>query len=193
MVTGAVLAGGKSRRFGRNKAVEIFRGKRLIDHCLEIIHTFCDPVFVVANDLDPYLDVEATLIRDVIPHQGPIGGIYTALVFSPREWVFIKAADMPFLIPELLQIILDSREDADLVVLIRGQVYEPLLALYNRRCISAIAGILEDSERSVTAIFEKLRVKAVGEEQWRPFDPEGRSFLNVNTPEDWKELVSNYI
>jgi molybdopterin-guanine dinucleotide biosynthesis protein A len=147
---------------------------------------------VVANDLEPYLDLQATLIRDLIPHQGPIGGIQTALISSPHEWVFIKAADMPFFVPELFRMMLDSTRDADLVIPVHGKLFEPLLALYNRRCIPAIASVLKSGERSVTAIFEKLRLKTIGEEQWRIVDAEGSSFLNVNTPEDWAELTAKF-
>jgi molybdopterin-guanine dinucleotide biosynthesis protein A len=192
LVTGAILAGGTSRRFGRNKALEVFREKRLINHYLEGISRLCDPFFVVANDLEPYLDLQATVIRDLIPHRGPIVGIRTALISSPHERVFIKAADMPFLVPEFLRMMLDATEDADLVVPVHGKVFEPLFGLYNRRCIPAIAGVLETDERSVTAIFEKVRLKTIGEEQWRIVDDEGRSFLNVNTPEDWAQLISKF-
>lgn len=191
-VAGAVLAGGRSRRFGRNKATAVFRGKRLIDHCLESICRVCDPVFLVANDLNPYLDLRASLIRDVVPHQGPLGGIQAALISSPHDWVFIKAVDMPFLVPELLRMMLDATGDADLVVPVRGKLFEPLLALYHRRCLPAIAEVMESGERSVLAIFEKLRLKTVGEEKWRIVDAEGRSFLNVNTQEDWAELITKF-
>ncbi len=135
---------------------------------------FLRPRFVVANDLD----LQSTLIRDVLPHRGPIGGNH--------------AADMPFLVPELFRIMFDWTENADLVVPVRGKVFEPLLALYNRRCLPAIAKVLESSERSVTAFFEKLRLEAIGEEQWRIVEAEERSFLNVNTQEDWAELITRF-
>ena len=102
------MAGGESRRFGRNKALEPYRGKRFIDHCVESLRTHCEPVLLVANDLSLYYDVDATLIRDVITHQGPLGGIYTALLFSPWEWVLVKATDMPFLVVELVQMMARS-------------------------------------------------------------------------------------
>ena len=192
MITGAILAGGKSRRFGRNKTVEVLGGKRLINHCLEGIQRFCDPVFVVANDLEPYADLEVSLIRDLVAHQGPLGGIQAALASSPHEWVFVKAADMPFLVPGLVRLMLASTMDADLVVPVGRKGFEPLLALYNRRCLPAIERLLGSNERSVTAIFDRVRLKTIGENQWRKIDGEGRSFLNVNTPEDWTDLIVNY-
>jgi molybdopterin-guanine dinucleotide biosynthesis protein A len=163
----------------------------MIDHSLQGLRPLCDPLFVVANDLHPYIDVRATLLQDIVSQEGPLGGIFTALVFSPNDWLFVKAVDMPFLVPELLSAMLVLRTGADLVVPMQGDYYEPLLALYSRRCIAAIAGILEGRERRIISLFKKVRVKSIPEDQWRALDPEGRSFFNVNTPEDWERLVCN--
>lgn len=191
MITGAVLAGGRSQRYGRNKALEVFHGKRLIEHGVELLHSFCDPVFVVANDLSLYYGLEATLIQDIIPGQGPLGGIYTALLFSPHEWVFSRATDMPFLLPGLPSLMCEIKEGFDAVVPVCNSLYEPLLALYHRRCIAAIAAVLEKGERKITSFFKRVRIKALQEHEWRSVDPEGRSFRNVNTPEDWKSIEWN--
>jgi molybdenum cofactor guanylyltransferase len=189
MVTGVVLAGGESRRFGRNKALELFAGKRLIDHCAESLHAFCDPVLVVANDLRLYYDVHATLVRDLTPHQGPLGGIYTALLFSPHPWILVRATDMPFLVAEIPAMLLQAREGADVVVPVVEQGYEPLLALYHRRCLPVIAATLESSGRKIVDFYQKVKVRPLEQAQWRTVDPEGRSFWNLNTPEDWHRLV----
>ena len=188
MVTGAVLAGGESRRFGRNKALEPYRGKRFIDHCVESLRLHCGPLLVVANDLSLLYDVNATLVRDVLPHQGPLGGIYTALLFSPWEWVLVKATDMPFLVPELVTLLLQAREQVDVVVPTVAEYYEPLLALYHRRCLPVVADTLQREERRIVDFYRKVKVRAVSEAEWRPADPQGRSFWNMNTPEDWQQL-----
>jgi molybdopterin-guanine dinucleotide biosynthesis protein A len=188
LLTGAILAGGESRRFGRNKALEVFRGKRLIDHNIETVKAFCNPVFVVANDLSPYYDVAGTLIQDIQLHQGPLGGIYTALLFSPHDWVLVKATDMPFLTPDLVKFMLKMKQGGDVVVPSHKGWYEPLLALYHRRCLSVIAEVLEKNEKQIVAFYSKAKVKVLSEEEWRSIDPEGRSFWNVNVPEDWERL-----
>jgi molybdenum cofactor guanylyltransferase len=191
VLTGAILAGGRSLRFGRNKALEVFEGNRLIDRGVDGLRPYCDPVLVVANDLGPYFDVRATLVQDIVPHYGPLGGVYTALLFSPNHWVITRATDMPFLIPDLLQMMLDIREGCDAVVPLLNERYEPLLALYSRRCIPAIADLIESGERKVMAFYRKVRMHYLAETEWRSVDPEGLSFKNVNTPEDWKQLRWN--
>lgn len=189
MLTGAVLAGGRSVRYGRNKAFEVFEGERLVDRAVGALRERCSPVFLIANDLRPYLGVSATLLRDIVPFQGPLGGIYTALLFSPNDWVVVRATDMPIFVPEMLECMLDlSGSGADAVVPRLGENYEPLFALYHRRCMPAIAEVLEGPQRNVISIYNKIRLRIFEEDQWRPVDPQGLSFRNVNTPEDWNTL-----
>ncbi len=189
MLTGAVLAGGRSVRYGRNKALEIFEGGRLVDRAVEALGGCCSPVFVVANDLKPYWTVHATLLRDIVPFQGPLGGIYTALLFSPNDWLVVRATDMPLFVPEMLERMLAlTSGGADAVVPRLGEKYEPLFALYHRRCIPAIADVLEGPHRNVISFYRKIRLLLFEEEQWRAVDPNGLSFRNVNAPEDWSTL-----
>jgi len=188
MLTGSVLAGGKSVRYGRNKALEVFHGKGLIEHAVESLRAVCDPVLVVANDLTPYLHIRATLVQDVICDQGPLGGIYTALLFSPHNWALVKATDMPFLAQELVKKMYSSREGYDVVAPMLNERYEPLLALYSRRCLPAIAAALERGDRKITAFFRKVKVRELSEADWRMADPNGLSFKNVNTPENFEQL-----
>ncbi len=187
-MTGAVLAGGKSVRFGKNKALEEFQGKRFVERAIESLRPFCDPVIVVVNDLAPYAELGVTLVRDVVPHQGPLGGIYTALLFSPSEWVMVKATDMPFLVPGMASLMIGAREGFDAVVPKREGYFEPLLALYSRRCLPAIARQLEGERRQIVEFYRKIKVRSIPQEEWQGIDPGGVSFKNVNTPEDLAEI-----
>jgi molybdopterin-guanine dinucleotide biosynthesis protein A len=189
LITGAVLAGGKSLRFGKNKAFQQLRGKRFIDLAIESLRPFCDPVMAVVSEIEPYLDTGVMLAQDIIQDRGPLGGIYTALLFSPAEWVFVRATDMPFLVPELASMIIDAKERFDAVVPKMNDYYDPLLALYNRRCIPAIARQLrEPDKRQVIGFYRKIRILTVTEREWREVDPDALSFKNVNTPSDLAEI-----
>ena len=190
MITGAVLAGGKSLRFGKNKALQTFKGKRFIDIALDSLRPFCDPVMAVVNEIEPYADTEAMLVRDIIPDMGPLGGIYTALVFAPSEWVFVKATDMPFMVPQMASLIIEARKgNVDAVVAKEGDFFDPLLALYHRRCLPVISHQIQAREnRQVVAFYRKIRLRTISEAQWRKVDPEGLSFKNVNTLSDLAEI-----
>jgi molybdopterin-guanine dinucleotide biosynthesis protein A len=189
LITGAVLAGGRSLRFGKNKAFQQLGGKRLIDLAIESLRPFCDPVMAVVSEIEPYLDTGVMLVRDIMQHQGPLVGIYTALLFSPTEWIFVKATDMPFLVPELAALIIDAKEGFDAVVPTENDYYDPLLAMYNRRCLPAIARqIQEPDERQVIGFFRKIRIRTLSDKEWRKVDPDAHSFKNVNTPSDLAEI-----
>lgn len=191
MIAGAVLAGGESRRFGRNKALELFQGVRLIDRAVTNLKALCDPVMVVANDLMPYADLDVLLVRDVVPRFGPLAGIFTALYFSPHPWVFVRATDMPFLNLSLAQamISLTHTTPAEVIVLKKGENFEPLMALYHEHCLPHIRRCIAADRRQIISFYRSVRVHAVEESQWRRYDPEGRSLWNINTPEDWQCLL----
>ena len=189
MITGVVLAGGKSLRFGKNKAFQQLGKKRFIDLAIESLRSFCNPVMAVVSEIEPYLDTGAMLVQDIIPHQGPLGGIYTALLFSPSEWIFVKATDMPVLVPELASLIISVKEGFDAVVPTVENYHEPLLAVYHRRCLPAIRRQLrEPGKRQVIGFFRKVRIRTVTEDEWRKVDPGALSFKNVNTPSDLAQI-----
>lgn len=189
MITGVVLAGGKSSRYGRNKTLEVFQGERLIDRAVAMLRPQTETVLVIGGDLSPYYDVKATLLQDIVPHQGPLGGIYTALLFSPHEWIFVRAADMPFFVPDLFSYMARYVDERfDVIIPMWGDFYEPLLAFYSRRCVDAMARALQRQERQIVKVFKKLRVKSVNAGEWQKIDPEGLSFKNINTLEDMKEI-----
>ncbi len=188
MVTGVILAGGGSSRYGRNKALEDFRGERLVDRCVAHLIHHTHPLLVVTNDLAPYYGVRGTLVQDIVPHQGPLGGILTALLFSPHGWIFVKAVDMPFFVPELFTLMTGHTKHHDVVVPMHNGHYEPLFALYSRRCLPAVLRNLERKERRMAAFYRKLRVKVLSEKHWKRVDPEGLSFKNINTLQDMVRL-----
>ena len=188
MLTGAILAGGKSLRYGRNKALEVIRGKSLIEHAVASLCRLCDPVLMVANDLTLYLHLRVVLVQDAIPEQGPLGGIYTALLFSPHPWILAKATDMPLLVEDLARMMLTLREGHDVVLPTLNDRYEPLVALYSRRCLAPVAIALEKGERKIVSFFPKVKVKVLPEADWRAVDPDGLSFSNINTPENLEQL-----
>ncbi len=190
MITGVVLAGGTSSRYGRNKALDEFHGERLVDRCVAQLSHHTRQVMLIANDLSPYYSTKATLVQDILPQRGPLGGILTALVFSPHDWVFVKAADMPFLSPGLFPLMMELMGAHDVVVPVNNGHYEPLLALYHRRCLAAVLRTLQREEHRVVASYKKLKVRVMTEKHWQRVDPEGISFRNINTRHDMIRVLS---
>jgi molybdopterin-guanine dinucleotide biosynthesis protein A len=183
-VVGTILAGGKSRRFGRNKAFALFQGERLIDRQIRILRSLFREVLVVTNAPELYLDLDVTTVQDVIPGRGPLGGIYTGLLFARAERVFVTACDMPFLQPPLIRRIVELSGDHDVVIPQLGDYLEPLHALYSPRCLPHIKRMLDREALQVIGFFPAVKVHRLSREEIRQFDPTGLSFFNVNTEDE---------
>jgi len=183
-IIGVVLVGGKSRRYGRNKALEVFHGERLIDRQLRKVQALFPEVFVITNELGNYLHLEVTLIRDVIPGLGPLGGIYTGLLFAQGRSVFVTACDMPFLQPAVVEHMVQLSRNNDVVVPEKKEGLEPLHAIYSSRCLPHIKKMLDRGKFQVVSFFPAVKVYRLSQEEMQELDPHGLSFFNINTPDD---------
>ncbi|MDF1541828.1 MAG: formate dehydrogenase accessory sulfurtransferase FdhD [Anaerosomatales bacterium] len=189
--TAAVLAGGRSMRMGVDKTLLEVDGVPLVARVVESVTRVCAHTFVVTNrpeSLDGIdLADEVTVLTDEVPYQGPLGGLVTALKEAPDEWVLAVAADMPYLSEAVVQALWDARDGADAVMPVTPEGPEPLLALYSRACLPAARRVLATGRRRLVAIFSEINAVEVPIESLRSVDPELRSFLNVNTPEELAE------
>ena len=191
-MVGVVLVGGKSRRYGRNKALEFFQGERLIDRQVRTVGSLFSEVLVITNEPELYLHLDVTIIRDVIPRQGPLGGIYTGLLFAQGKSVFVTACDMPFVQPAVVKRMVQLATDYDVIVPEKIEGLEPLHAIYSSRCLPHIEKILADGTLQVVNFFPAVKVYRLSSEEIGQLDPQGLSFFNINTPDDMdraKELL----
>jgi molybdopterin-guanine dinucleotide biosynthesis protein A len=183
-ITIAVLAGGASRRMGSDKSFVELAGKPLIQHTLERVRKLKAPVLLVTNAPERYQQYQVAMVGDVVPGKGSLGGIYSALTQSTTPFVLCVACDMPFLNVNLLTYLLSLRTGFDAVVpMIDGQP-QGLHAVYHRHCAEPIRELMDRNELRITNLFDRLRVRLVGEAAMRAIDPGLRSFTNLNTPEE---------
>lgn len=187
-----VLAGGKSSRMGRAKALLPFGGEPLIAHIVRSLGLlFAEAVVVAAPDQEmPPLPV--TLVRDEVAYQGPVGGIYYGLKAASGEVAFVTACDVPFLNLPLISYLVSEISDYDVVVPIWQGRLQPLHAVYRRGVAAALRGQLERGELRPIFLFDKVRTRKIQEDSLRQFDPEGLSFLNMNTPEDYQAALARW-
>ncbi len=187
-VTGIVLAGGRSRRLGRDKAVETIAGQALIARVLDSLSHVAQELVVVVNDHErerelPLPDSVITAV-DIYPDTGSLGGIFTGLTASGNQWGIVVACDMPFLNLELLEHLLAFREGHDLVVPVIDHRPEPTHAAYSRVCLPAIETRLRANDLKIAKFFDDVRAKYVSQRRVEEIDPGGLSFFNINTEED---------
>lgn len=190
-----ILAGGVSRRLGRDKAVEPFGDEtllhRVVRRASEVVGSN-DVVIVVAQEGQAErapADIPHRLVVDVLPGAGTLGGIYTGLEAARNEWALVVACDMPFLSAPLLRYMAGLRNNVDAVVPVIDERPEPTHALYSRRCLPAISERLQTGRLKASGFLESVRVRYVEEDEARRFDSELLSFFNVNRPEDLARAV----
>jgi molybdopterin-guanine dinucleotide biosynthesis protein A len=187
MVAGAVLAGGASRRMGRDKATLVVGGVELASLALAVAARVADPVVLVAPEGHPARRLAAAPVAD--PGRGPLAALAAALDALDADHVLVLAGDHPGLRVELLAhlVALAGRVEAEAVACRRGPRLEPLVAVYRRAPALALArSRLADpaGDRSLTGLLAGLRTLVVEEPQWRPLDPDGRSFVDLDDPAD---------
>ncbi len=183
-VTVAILAGGASRRMGANKSLVELEGKPLIQHVLDRVQRLNVPILLVTNQFDLYRRFQVSMVADVLPGKGSLGGIYSALTHSSSPFTLCVACDMPFLNVDLLTYLLSLRTGFDAVVPMIESQPQGLHAVYHRRCTQPIRNLLDRNELRISGIFDHLRVRLVSEAAIRLIDPDLRSFTNLNTPEE---------
>lgn len=191
-VTAAVLAGGRSQRMGVDKTLLPLDGEPLVRRVAETVGTVCEHVVVVTNRPEALaeagLDDSVRVLADEVAYQGPLGGLATALAAAEDEWVLAVAADMPWLEPALVRALWEARGDAQVVMPVSEKGPEPLLALYHRSCLDEARRVLASGRRRLIALLPSATVVEVPLDSLRAYDPELRSLVNVNTPEELLEV-----
>jgi molybdopterin-guanine dinucleotide biosynthesis protein A len=183
-VAGFILLGGKSSRYGSNKAFVEIDGVRLVDRVAGVMQTIFQRVVLLTNTPEEYAYLKMPMVKDLVKGFGPMGGIYTGLMTMSDEAGFFVACDMPFLSESLIRHIVDLRDDFDAVVPRMDWMLEPLHALYSKKCVPVIQGAIGQQEHQILKCFAELRVRYVDEEELRLWDPDLRSFFNINKPDD---------
>jgi len=183
--TGVILAGGKSRRMGRDKLPLKIGNATLLDRVHDALASRCGEIFVVGER--GYAPAGARRIPDLRPgRQGPLAGIEAGLDAARRRPVFVAAGDGPFLTGDLVGYLLGLlSEHVSAVVPTFGDGAHPLCAAYGREVRPAVSAALDGGIRSVREVLEGLPgVRYVGEEELRRFGDPNLLLTNVNSPED---------
>jgi FdhD protein len=179
---GVILAGGESRRMGRDKAFLPFRGGTLVETVAARLRDACDGVLVVSRDPGRFETLGLRAVADALPERRSLVGIYTGLLHAGRP-IFACGCDMPFLCGPLIRHMAALADGAD-VVMPRLKDYEPLHAVYTPACLEPIRRVLAAGGRNAD-ILAGVRAHILDEEELRRFDAALRSFVNLNTPEDY--------
>jgi len=178
--TAVILAGGESRRMGRDKAQVEFRGETLLNRAIVNLLPLFDEIVVSVRQP---LCIDVAQVIDV--GGGPMMGLVAALKYARTDWVFAMGVDMPFVVPDVVQHMAEQRTDHDAVLAeIEGKL-QPMPAFYAKdTCLPAMQSCIKQGNRSLMRLIPSLHTAILAGDDLRPIDPDLRSFTDFDTPED---------
>jgi molybdenum cofactor guanylyltransferase len=187
LATGIILAGGQSRRMGRDKAFLPFGRGLLIERVIEVIQQVTADVILITNSPEQYQRFGLPMYTDVIPDAGSLGGIYTGLVSAKTPYGLCVACDMPFVKPDFLRFLCDTVATADVVIPRNAEDFQPLCAVYSQTCREPIRQKIAAGRLKITGFFDQVRVRVIDGELLARYDPHDVMFFNANTPEEYAQ------
>lgn len=185
VMVGFVVAGGQSRRMGRDKALLPWNGGTLLDHAVTRLRAVCREVRVLSGGDRRYADRGLPVDVDAIADGGPLAGLATALTVAAPRSVLLLGVDIPFVTVPLLAHIRDALAGWDAAVPVLAPGAEPLCAAYGAACGAAVQGVLTAGQRKMTSFWPRVRVRQLGEEDLAPFGPSARLFRNLNDSSEY--------
>ncbi len=180
-----ILAGGASRRMGRDKATmphPLRPAESMLEHTVSVLARRCSPVFVVAAPGQPLPIVAAEVLDDDVPGEGPLLATARGLRAAAEagaDRAVVSAVDMPHLCVALVDL-LAARDDADVVLPWDGRDHY-LAAVYRTRLADSIDALVAGGARSMRSLVDSVQTRRC---ELDPTGPLGRALLNVNEPPD---------
>lgn len=195
-MTGTILSGGENSRIPYIKGFLTVEGETIIGRSLEMLRKVFGRVVISTNSPEWYFRFGVPLIGDVRKEKGPMIGILSVLAATGDD-LFVAACDMPFLNEGLIRFMADTfraqraegRGGCDAVVPVFRGKKEPLVAIYSVAVTDTIERMLGEGKRGLIEMLDRMDVRYIPEEEVMRFDPEGRSFVNINTMEDYHRIT----
>lgn len=182
-MTGVVLAGGKSSRFGQDKGLYPFRGKPLAYHALNIVRPHCRELLISANDhAEAYNQPVVHTIQDIYPDCGPLGGIHSALYHAEHRYIAIISCDSPFIPSEIYDFLYQNMGDHQCIMPAHNHFIETMCAIYTKDSLSVIEKAIRSGTYKIIEAVKQLNCHYLNIERTPFYYPD--IFHNINYPED---------
>jgi molybdopterin-guanine dinucleotide biosynthesis protein A len=180
--TAIIMAGGESQRMGRDKAKVILGEKTLLQTVAATMQRLFPRVIVSVRR--PRAETELPQVCDEQPDGGPLAGLVASLGQITTPWAFMVACDMPFVVPEVVELLAAYRSGHQAVVPVVHGHPQPLAAFYAASCLVPLRASLSGQQKGLRAALQQLDVRYVGEAEMLKVDPHLRSFFDLDTPQD---------
>ena len=205
-MTGTILAGGENQRIPLLKGHIEINGEKIIDSSVNLMESLFGRAVISTNTPELYFYCGVPMIGDIINQRGPLTGIFSALLNIKDDAIFVVACDMPFLNDQLMNYMVDKYRDKNCVIsepitsgseitqwdavipVFKGKP-QPLFGIYSKNILGIIEERLNKGLKRLKDLLTEINVFYIKEEEVRQIDPEGRSFLNINTMEDYEKVI----
>ncbi len=180
--TALILAGGKSSRLSRDKAMIELGGMPLVVRAAKTAGRVFENVLVSGPK-----DLSSTgllVVEDEYRGMGPMAGMLSGLKKAKTPWIFVMPCDSPFIPESFFRGMAAMAHDCEVVVPTHGGLYEPLHAMYAKGCAPVMEELLRSGEGQIIKVYPRVRTREVDTELVQRWDPSGMAFMNINTTED---------
>ena len=185
----AILAGGNSRRMGRDKATFMIGEKALVNRVYDEAVKVFKEVIIISSHHESLSGIDAPIYKDMLPIQGPIVGIVSALMYASNPYVFVFACDMPFISEESIRYMISEAKGEDLIIPKTKGGYEPLYAIYGKSCMAHLFKLIEHGRLLIRDVFPFLSMKVLSGEGPDFMNNGYPVFTNINVMEDTAMLA----
>ena len=186
--TAIVMAGGDSRRMGTDKASLLFDGQTLLQSVIATMQQLFPQVIVSVRQ--PRAGIDLPQICDEQPDGGPLAGLVASLGNITTPWAFMVACDMPFVVPEVVELLARYRLQHQAVVPVVHGHPQPLAAFYAASCVAPLRASLATQQKGLRGVLKQLDVRYVDEAEMLEADPHLRSFFDLDTPQDVAQAMN---
>ena len=184
-----ILSGGlNSRMGGRNKAFLEVGGQTILQRLMNTLAPTFTEILLVTRTPEAYAHIPVKVVRDLYEDRSSLTGIHAGLVNARTDHALMVPSDAPFVQPAVIDLLLDElHPEMDVVVPTLDGYYQPLCAIYSKRCIPMIEAQLHQEDYKIINFFPQVRVNAVPARRIKAADPELLTFMNINTPSAYSE------
>ncbi|MEW5805753.1 MAG: molybdenum cofactor guanylyltransferase [Acidobacteriota bacterium] len=194
MITGIILAGGKSRRMGRDKGLMELGGRKIVERIIDALIPSVSEILIITDRTDDYSFLNHPILEDLHKGKGPLAGIYTGLLNSRTDGNFIAGCDYPLLEPDFVRRVIEifehslSSEGFEILIPeVDGKIH-PLCSIYRRRCLASIKDNLQRGDLRVQSLCRKAKTHFIKGSELAGLDIE-RNLFNLNRPEELAKLM----
>ena len=190
-LSGAIIAGGKSQRFGSPKALARLDHNSLLDIAVAALESLTSEILIITSKERIFLRYDIPVVTDIVPECGPLGGIYTALVCSRTRWIATIPCDMPLLNAEVYRWLYTCKAQ-DRPIVARSEFgAEPLVAIWPKSVAPVIESLLKQKKRDVKNCLYQTGAVQVDVARLMPgYQPDW--FRNVNFKKDLEGIKCQY-